>query len=331
MAKRALVVRFSSLGDLVLTTGPLHHLKKNYPGVEFDFLTSDIGEEIFINSIEFDNIYRVPKGSGILDLTRIYTQLPRYDIVLDLQNNFKSHFLKWFVRGKYFRIIKHSKERRAFVKNRSYREVLNQHVVEKYYKVFRQAFELPDLDVEELRPRFHAQKITIDEKSFNLSEAVVIHPYASQKNKEWPYVADLVDQLILSETPVIIVGSSDVEVTLPESDLILNLTNKTSIREMASFLSQAKGLITTDSGPMHLGIAVNTPTLAIFGPTTKEFGFYPVFNRTEVVEIEDLECRPCHVHGGDICPKEHHNCVTQISVESVLEAFKKVAPGPFKF
>ncbi len=323
MAKRVLLVRFSALGDLVLTTGPLYQLKRAHPTLSIDLLTSEVGEELFINSIDIDRVFRVPKGSGLLTLTKVYSQLPKYDYILDLQNNFKSHYLKLFVHCRSFRINKHSKERRAFVKNRKYKEQLQKHVTEKYYEVFQKAFNLKDLQLEELRPRFPTQPITMD-NTFNLKEAIIIHPYASQKNKEWPYIADLVDQLILNHTPVVIIGAAQEPVTLPQHDLILDLTNKTSIREMASFISSGKALITTDSGPMHLGIATNKPTVALFGPTTKELGFYPEFNNTRVAEILDLECRPCHIHGGNVCPKTHHNCMVQISVDNVLTKLKEI-------
>lgn len=318
MFKKILIVRFSAFGDLVLTTGPLAQLRKKYPGIKIDLLTSEIGQELFINSIDVDRSIVIKKGAGLSELVKVYKTLEKYDAVIDWQANFKSHFLKLFQRAPFFTINKQSKQRRAFVKNRKYKDQLHLHVVEKYYNTLKQAFpELPQLTVEELRPLFPKQSVTFN-TDFNFANSIVLHPYASQKNKEWPYFAELAKQLLAKNRSVIIIGHSREPLALPQSQGLLDLTNKTSIREMAALLTSSACLITTDSGPMHMGVAVKTPTIALFGPTTKEFGFYPIFQNTEVIE-KDLDCRPCHVHGGNVCPLEHHKCMKDISVVQVLK------------
>ncbi len=318
MKKRVLIIRFSSMGDLILTTGPLAQLRIAYPALEVDLLTSEIGQELFINSVDIDRTIVLEKGSTLSSILNLYRKMPKYDFVIDLQGNFKSYCLMWFQQADFFHIQKHSKQRRAFVKSRKYMDQLNHHVVEKYYQTIRKAFpKLPDLEVEDLRPLFLPQPLTFDKKQFNFSKSVVIHPFASQKNKEWPHFADLIEKLIERNTPVVIVGHSNDNLNLPNSVLILNLVGKTTLREMASIIGSGQALITTDSGPMHVGVAVKTPTIALFGPTTKEFGFDPRFKGSWVLE-EDLDCRPCHVHGGNVCPLGHHNCMKNLSVEKVL-------------
>jgi ADP-heptose:LPS heptosyltransferase len=119
----------------------------------------------------------------------------------------------------------------------------------------------------------------------------------------------------------VVIGHSAEPIQLPKSEHVLDLINKTTLREMAAVLGKTKGLITTDSGPMHMGVAVRTPTLALFGPTTREFGFDPRFENCQVLQV-DLDCRPCHVHGGNTCPLKHHKCLRDISVERVLQKAK---------
>ncbi len=317
MFKHILIIRFSSIGDLILLTGPLAKLRKQFPGLEVDLLTSEMGQELFINSLNVDDIYVVDKGASLGYLVSKYRKLPQYDIVIDLQGNFKSYFLKFFQGAEFYRIEKQSKERRAFVKKRKYKDKLTQHVTEKYYATLKKAFKgLPELSGESLRPLFPTQDIVFDSQTFDFSKAVAIHPFASQKNKEWPHFPKLVEKLISKNTPVVVVGHGSEDIELPDSPLLLNLVNKTTLREMALILHTCCAVVTTDSGPMHMGIAVNTPVLALFGPTTKEFGFYPHFENCEVIE-KDLECRPCHVHGGDTCPLKHHDCMEKILVEDV--------------
>ncbi|MEM7647175.1 MAG: glycosyltransferase family 9 protein, partial [Pseudomonadota bacterium] len=265
---------------------------------------------------------------GLKNIFSLYRTLSDYDIILDLQGNLKSSLLRFFIKGRFHRIQKHSKERRAFVKKRRYGEILNKHVCQKYFTVFQEAFEIPDLADERLRPRYQANPLTFA-KDFDFSNGIVVHPFASQKNKVWPHYKDFLLKLVEKKHSVIVVGQDEGEYDIPEHEQILNLTNKTNLGEMASLMAQARAVISTDSGPMHLAVALSKPTLCFFGPTTKEFGFYPEFEKTKVLEMKSLDCRPCHVHGGNICPKEHFDCLTKIDVETAysgLEALLGESP-----
>jgi heptosyltransferase-2 len=76
--------------------------------------------------------------------------------------------------------------------------------------------------------------------------------------------------------------------------------------------------VTNDSGPMHIAVAMNTPTVAIFGPTVPEFGFSPLGERDRVIERE-IECRPCSLHGNDRCRDNGFRCMSLIGAEEVFE------------
>lgn len=315
MQTKVLIIRFSAFGDLVLTTGPLAQLRNKFPSLSVEMLTSEIGQEIYINSIDVDHTHIVPKGSNLFQLQKIYKKLDQYDVIIDWQGNFKSHVLKLFQKkATFYKIEKQSKERRAFVKKRAFQEKLNKHVTEKYYDTLKKAFsDLPLKSLEELRPVLPPQPLTFDKSEFDFGDSIAIHPYASQYNKEWPHFEKLCNELIEEGRSVVIVGASKTKLDFPKNKKLLDLTNKTSLREMASILATSKAFVTTDSGPMHMGIAVKTPTLAVFGPTTKEFGFYPQFKNTMVAEL-NLDCRPCHVHGGNYCPRDNHQCMRELSV-----------------
>ena len=86
-----------------------------------------------------------------------------------------------------------------------------------------------------------------------------------------------------------------------------------------ALMRHLKLFITNDSGPMHIATSCGVPTLAIFGPTTKELGFFPYGDSHRVVE-SDLECRPCSLHGGRACPLGHFLCMKLITVDQVYAA-----------
>ncbi len=109
---------------------------------------------------------------------------------------------------------------------------------------------------------------------------------------------------------------------LPENMYGKSLVNKTSLRELCAVLSQCSLLITGDSGPMHLADGVNTPLLALFGPTSKEWGFFPVGRNARILQ-KDMPCRPCSLHGKSAC-RQKENCLEKIRNEEILEEVKKM-------
>jgi len=116
---------------------------------------------------------------------------------------------------------------------------------------------------------------------------------------------------------------SDSGFRIPDSRL-LNLVGKLSLKELIAITGDLKLFISNDSGPMHIACGLGVPTVAIFGPTVRGFGFYPKGKATKVVEVDDLECRPCALHGGRACPRGHFLCMRLITVDQVLKACEEV-------
>ena len=98
--------------------------------------------------------------------------------------------------------------------------------------------------------------------------------------------------------------------------LLHDLSGKLSLPELAAYLAILDCYVSNDSGPMHLAWAQRTPVTALFGPTVEKWGFFPRGKDAHVFQV-DLPCRPCGLHGPQVCPRGHHHCMTQISVEEV--------------
>ena len=103
-----------------------------------------------------------------------------------------------------------------------------------------------------------------------------------------------------------------------------NLAGKTSLTDLMALMRHFKLFITNDSGPMHIAAAFGVPVLAVFGPTTKELGFFPYGKGHRVIEVKGLECRPCALHGGKKCPLKHFKCMNDISVDEVFKNAKEM-------
>ncbi|MCX5783085.1 MAG: lipopolysaccharide heptosyltransferase II [Elusimicrobia bacterium] len=157
-----------------------------------------------------------------------------------------------------------------------------------------------------------------------------VHPGSIWFTKRWPKerYAELVKKLCeLGAQCVIIGGQNDVELgnfaTAQAGNGAFNFCGKTDLPELMAAMAHFKLFITNDSGPMHIATAFNVPALAIFGPTTKELGFFPYGKGHRVLEAE-LKCRPCALHGGKKCPRGHFLCMKLITVEQVFSAAKEM-------
>lgn len=173
----------------------------------------------------------------------------------------------------------------------------------------------------ELRPVIHLSGAETSAARQHLSHLgltkpfVALHPFATHPDKAWPmgYWLSLIPLIERQGLDWIILGKNPDH--LHALDDPRNLTGRTSLRETCALLAQAKALVTADSGPMHLATAVGTPVVALFGPTSKAWGFYPSGPFDTVLE-QRLPCRPCSLHGSTGC-KRDRECLTSIEPDEV--------------
>lgn len=315
---RILIIRYSALGDVLLTTGVIRYLKKQRPDLDIDILTSPQLKELFSGIPSINEVYTLSKGASFSEIKKCYKELPSYEHIFDLHGKLKTKLIGFFSKGQYHKIHNLSLQRRLFVQTGRFRSQLNKHVVEKYAQTCFQHLGINMPSKEELRP-FLPQRETSKLLPSDIEKYIVIHPYASQKNKIWPFFDQLIERLLAQNEKVVIVGQG--QHSWPKE--AIDLSNQSSLTELISIMSGASRVITTDSGPMHIAVALDKPTHTFFGPTTKEFGFYPEFKNCFVLENNSVNCRPCHVHGGNTCPKTHFNCMRSLSVESILTQIQK--------
>lgn len=107
----------------------------------------------------------------------------------------------------------------------------------------------------------------------------------------------------------------------------LDWVGKTDLRELIALIARCRVFLTNDSGPLHIAVAGRVPTVSLFGPTTRELGFFPYGPGHAVIE-KPLPCRPCGLHGAKDCPLGHFECMRQITVEEVFEAVKASMDRP---
>lgn len=156
---------------------------------------------------------------------------------------------------------------------------------------------------------------------------VAMAPGSIWGTKRWPGYAELAARI---PGPVVIIGGPEDRalgetIAAAAPGRVQVAAGALSLRGSAALLERARVLVTNDSAPLHLGSAVGTRVVAIFGPTIPGFGFGPRGEADRIVELDGLPCRPCSSHGPEVCPLGHHRCMRDLGVEVVLDAIRGIS------
>lgn len=189
------------------------------------------------------------------------------------------------------------------------------------------------------KPRIYFDQETLDwAESVLLKNGVrgdfaVVAPGSVWPTKRYPHYAKVIDFVYdkLGMSVVLLGSSGDAAVSKSIADFAahanVNLTGQTDLVQSAAIISKARIVISNDSAAAHMAAAVNTPVVAIFGPTVPEFGFRPYTEKSAVVDIGKLYCRPCSRHGSQHCPQKHFRCMLELGPQKVFEAVELLLGG----
>jgi heptosyltransferase II len=163
-------------------------------------------------------------------------------------------------------------------------------------------------------------------------QLIALAPGSVWATKRWPYYAELAE-LLRHDAQIVVVGAAaDAElaagIVAATKGQAVDATGKLSLLASAELIGRAAVLVTNDSAPQHLASAMNTPTIAVFGPTVPEFGFGPLADRSVVVGQTGLACRPCDKHGPQRCPLGHWRCMREVTPESVAALVRSALQAP---
>lgn len=321
----AVVIRLSSMGDIVLTTGVLEHWRETR-GLRVVVLTRDRFAPLFRgHPAVIDAIPIAPAqvtGVAWAKTARRLAKEYQGRLLVDLHGSLRSRALALLWSGPVVRYPAFRRERQRFLRDRSPaagQSLRSANIPQRYAM----ALDRPPPAGDTLRPRVYLSSAEMDAarsllQSHGLGDRVIaVHPYATHPLKTWQEREwrELAQSLDVRGLQWIVLGKSPLPLfDTPESDR--DFTNRTDLRMTAALLACATVLVTADSGPMHLAEAVGTPVIALFGPTTREWGFYPGGPRDIVMELP-MTCRPCSLHGRvrSACGQE---CLRAITTESVL-------------
>lgn len=342
--KKILILRLSSIGDILLSTPLLRVLRNRFTAAKIDFVVKSQFVDLLSTNTHLDHLYALDTQKGRSGLQQLRKDLREndYDLVVDIHNNFRSNYLRRFKNARIVTLRKYRLRRLllvAFGLNvyRTIRPVHQRYIdAVAEFGVSDDGLGLeffPDADIQ----------IQIDEKLRNYGRqsgqlTICIAPGASKTTKRWPVdrFAAVCKQLVSQlDAQILLLGDAqDAELTAIIVKTLkgkaIDLAGKLNLMESACALNRADIALTNDSGLMHLATALGKPTVALFGSTVRELGFFPVGSDNIVVENNEISCRPCTHIGRKSCPKKHFKCMRDIQTrqvyQAVIDALQKSLP-----
>ncbi len=321
--KKILLIRFSSIGDLVLTTPVIRTLKKQIPDAELHFLT----KKRFVNILE-NNPYLSKIHSFEKDLTEVVPNLKaeKFDLIIDLHKNLRSQIVKRQLRVKSLSFNKINIEKWLYVQFKINR-LPKIHLVDRYFDALKPLGVKNDflgLDYFE-----GEENANIKEKlpeAFQ-HEYVVFALAGTYFTKKIPF-EKWEEMARLSPLPILLLGGKT-ETELAEKLLKIELKQPVfngcghfSLNQSAACIRSANLVISGDTGLMHMAAAYQKKIVSLWGNTVPEFGMYPYMpqnkKNTIIIENKNLKCRPCSKLGYDKCPKQHFKCMMELDVSNVF-------------
>lgn len=323
---RFLVIRLSSLGDVILTTPFFRALRRRFPEAEIHFLTKTAYAELIETHPAVDLVLSFdPTERRALAQMGKRLRENRYDIIFDLHQNLRSVPLSRMAGPRrVYRIDKATLRRRLLIvlKINLLKERGDMPAV--YIKAGEKLGLVDDGEPPDIHPSAEAVQRAEEVLAALEKPYWGLLPVASSWNKRWPHFAELGKELINQRggACLILGGPGDENICGPIAEGIgpgaVSLAGKLSPIEMTALLRRCSLAVGNDTGPMHLSVAVGTPTVALFGPTTRHFGYYPRGDQVCILEKE-MDCRPCTKNGLEHCPRNRDlACLRDITVEDVL-------------
>lgn len=330
-ARRVALLQTAFLGDAVLTLPLLEKIRKVLPGAEITVLTRPETARIFASSglaaeVLTDN--KKSSASFFGEFFRLLGELKkrRFDIAIVPHRSLRSALLAR-LSGIPMRIgFDSSAGSRLFTHKVPFSWLI--HDLERNLTLILPLAE----DTAPSFPVLCGKSGVLKELGADGTVFIGANPGSVWPTKRWPreYWARLITELARAYgAKVVLVGgrneiewNSEIEKNSAPGS-VLNLTGKTGMDELMSLIKDLKLFITNDSGPMHIAAAFGVPVAAVFGPTTRELGFFP-YGKNNLVLEEELACRPCALHGSRECPRGHFLCMRMITPDKVLAAAKQI-------
>ena len=328
--QKVLIIRFSSIGDIVLTTPVIRAIKTQLDDVELHYCTKKQYESLLTENPYIDKFHLL--DGDLNDLIKDL-KAEQFDYVIDLHNNLRTRRIKSKLSSESSTFKKLNWEKWLIV-NLKIDKLPNIHIVDRYLE----AAAPLGIKKDALGLEYFIPEKDVVEKDWlpetHRGEFIVFAIGGAHETKKLPLdrMIELCDKI---NKPIVLIGGKEdaengqkledffdrkyesEDQVDPLRDLgkkahVYNGCGKFSINQSASLMKQASYVFTHDTGMMHIAAALNKNIFSIWGNTIPEFGMYPYQTKFTILEKKGLSCRPCSKIGHDKCPKGHFKCMNDI-------------------
>ena len=323
-----LIIRFSSIGDIVLTTPVIRCLKKQVPDAEVHFLVKEAFRPVVAHNPYIDKLI-VLAHSWELMMHELKEE--NYDYIIDLHHNVRTLKIKKALGVKSFSFHKLNIEKYIYTSIKL--NVLpKKHIVDRY---------LGTLDEFEVKNDGEGLDYFIVKEEETGKQDIPASHYAgyiacvigaAHGTKRWP-VHKWKELATKLDHPLILLGGKEDaangnEIASVDDVKVYNACGKFSLNESADLVRKAKFVISNDTGLMHIAAAFRKPVISLWGNTVPSFGMTPYYGdalvHSRIMQVNKLWCRPCSKIGYSKCPLGHFKCMEKIQAEEVLSIVRKM-------
>ena len=321
MKEKILIIRLSSIGDVVLTTPVIRCVKNQVKNAEIHFVTKQKFASIITPNPYIKKVHVF--NENLTDLIKALKK-EQFDYVIDLHQNFRSNRIKRSLKCTSFSVDKLNWQKLLLIKFKI-NKLPNKHIVDRYLDSVTPLKVKNDgkgLDYFIPKEGIFSQKDlpSLFQKGY---VAFVIAGTYNTKKLPIEKVVEICQQI---DFPVILLGGrkefDEGEKVLSQSKgNVLNYAGKISLNQSASLVKDANIVLTNDTGLMHIAAAFQKKILSFWGNTVPDFGMVPYMpdSVSKQIEVENLKCRPCSKLGYQKCPKKHFRCMNDIQVSDAVE------------
>jgi ADP-heptose:LPS heptosyltransferase len=335
---KILILRFSSIGDIVLTTPIIRTLKTQLEDAEIHFATKFVNQSILQENPYIDKLHLLQDNENEL-IQQLKSE--NFDCIVDLHNNLRTLIIRLKLGVKSYKFDKLNFKKWIYT-NFKIDLLPNTHIIDRYYDAVSNLGIKPDsLGLDYFIPEKDiVQNSWLPKTHQNGYVSVVVG--ATYETKRLP-LKRLIELCGRINKPIILLGGKDDEFiandverffgeqknnALSEKDIIrklgkqtiiFNACGKFNLNQSASLIKNASVVFSHDTGLMHIAAAFKKHIYSIWGNTSPKFGMYPYRTTFVVFENNKLKCRPCSKIGYQKCPKKHFKCMNELVFDFYLK------------
>ena len=320
---RILLIQTAFIGDVILATSLLETIHASLPEAKLDMVVRKGNENLLEGHPFIDRlIVWNKKEDKYKNLFKTVKEIreQEYDLVVNLQRFSNAGFMTYRSKAKVKLGFKGNFFSSFYTKSLRHEIGNGKHEIERNFGLLNLSPAIQKTSPKLLNPKLHADAVQLPAELESLNNHLVLAPASVWETKKLPEEKWVELLKLKKEDQIVLVGAPGDKELLnriaeksERSDILI--ASNLSLLQSARLISKAKRIYANDSAPLHMGSATNTPVTAFFCSTVPAFGFGPLSENSEIVEVKEaLSCRPCGLHGFKACPKQHFDCGNKIIV-----------------